>query len=46
MKIIGFIKTSLLDWDGHVVAVHLPAGLQLPLPVLPQPGRRARARAH
>mgnify|MGYP000850966105 CR=1 FL=1 len=25
MKIIGFIKTSLLDWDGHVVAsVYLP----------------------
>ncbi|MDW5561937.1 MAG: anaerobic ribonucleoside-triphosphate reductase activating protein [Methanomassiliicoccus sp.] len=25
MRIIGFIKTSLLDWDGHVVAVvYLP----------------------
>jgi pyruvate formate lyase activating enzyme len=25
MKIIGFIKTSLLDWDGHVVAsLYLP----------------------
>mgnify|MGYP000858028720 CR=1 FL=1 len=25
MKIIGFIKTSLLDWDGHVVAsIYLP----------------------
>ncbi len=25
MKIIGFIRTSLLDWDGHVVAViYLP----------------------
>src|SRR5690554_4050368 len=25
MRIIGFIKTSLLDWDGHVVAsIYLP----------------------
>ncbi len=25
MKIVGFLKTSLLDWDGHVVAnVYLP----------------------
>jgi pyruvate formate lyase activating enzyme len=25
MKIIGFIKTSLLDWDGHVVStIYLP----------------------
>ena len=25
MKIIGFIETSLLDWDGHIVAsIYLP----------------------
>lgn len=32
MKIIGFIRTSLLDWDGHVVAVLYLPGCNLRCP--------------
>ncbi len=32
VKIIGFIKTSLLDWDGHVVAVLYLPGCNLRCP--------------